>query len=85
MRRQACTAPLPDMGQSQLVANQQGCEKLGRAERRTRLRRVWFAAGLRSSPGLTEFQIKTWLDRVLKGYSLPLDQYTWRVLAFGKS
>ena len=30
-------------------------------------------------------KIKTWLDRVLKGYSLPLDLYTWRALAFGKS
>ena len=30
-------------------------------------------------------KIRAWLDRVLKGYSLPLDQYTWRVLACGKS
>ncbi|MDP3786162.1 MAG: hypothetical protein Q8R05_01190 [Candidatus Omnitrophota bacterium] len=29
-------------------------------------------------------KIKIWLDRVLKGDNLPLDLYTWRVLAFGK-
>ncbi len=29
-------------------------------------------------------KIKIWLDRVLKGNNLPLDLYTWRVLAFGK-
>ena len=29
-------------------------------------------------------KIKIWLDSVCKGDSLPLDHYTWRVLAFGK-
>ena len=29
-------------------------------------------------------KIKVWLDSVLKGNNLPLDNYTWRVLAFGK-
>ena len=29
-------------------------------------------------------QVKTWLDRVVKGTSLPLDNYTWRALAFGR-
>jgi len=29
-------------------------------------------------------KIKLWLDRVLGGKSLPLDLYTWRVLAYGK-
>ena len=29
-------------------------------------------------------EIKTWLDRTVKGSSLPLDNYTWRALAFGK-
>ena len=29
-------------------------------------------------------KIKKWLDSVLKGTNLPLDLYTWRVLAFGK-
>ncbi|MFH0952959.1 MAG: hypothetical protein V1873_01375 [Verrucomicrobiota bacterium] len=29
-------------------------------------------------------KIKTWLDRVIKGKALPLDNYTWRALAFGK-
>ena len=28
-------------------------------------------------------KIKTWLDRVLRGRSLPLDLYTWRTLAYG--
>ena len=29
-------------------------------------------------------KIRKWLDTALKGKSLPLDLYTWRVLAFGK-
>lgn len=28
--------------------------------------------------------LKLWLDSILKGDNLPLDNYTWRVLAFGK-
>ncbi|MDD5645264.1 MAG: hypothetical protein PHO00_07470 [bacterium] len=29
-------------------------------------------------------KIRKWLDKTVKGKSLPLDLYTWRVLAFGK-
>jgi hypothetical protein len=29
-------------------------------------------------------KIRIWLDSVLKGNTLPLDNYTWRVLAYGK-
>jgi hypothetical protein len=29
-------------------------------------------------------EIRLWLERVLKGKKLPLDLYTWRVLAFGR-
>lgn len=29
-------------------------------------------------------KIRVWLDSVLKGKSLPLDNYSWRVLAYGK-
>ena len=29
-------------------------------------------------------KVKTWLDRVMKWPAMPLDLYTWRVLAFGK-
>ncbi|MDD5737316.1 MAG: hypothetical protein PHH20_03390 [Candidatus Omnitrophica bacterium] len=29
-------------------------------------------------------KIRVWLDSVLKGNTLPLDNYTWRVLAYGK-
>lgn len=29
-------------------------------------------------------EIRTWLDRALQGKNLPLDLYTWRVLAYGR-
>ncbi len=29
-------------------------------------------------------KVRTWLDTVLKGRNLPLDLYTWRVLAYGR-